>query len=124
MENPKKLLEVQKYYFSKLNFQIKVAQFVKQKFQFVIKPTSLLPCLMFEKAHLLFWVVASRLSFYKMAAVHYETSTSGSLNLFKVCTVKEHAMLDLPEAMLLRLIVCSGSRALGDLSTHYPIIVF
>jgi len=85
--------------------------------------TSLLPRLMFDKAHLLFWVVARRLSFYKMAAVHYETSTSGSLNSFKVCTVKE-AMLDLPEAMLFRLIVCSGRRALGDLSTHYPIIVF
>ena len=36
-----------------------------------------------------------------MAAGHYETSTSGSLNSYKVCTVKEHAMLDLPEALLL-----------------------
>lgn len=90
----------------------------------VIKLTSLLPHLMFDKAHLLFWVVARRLSFHKMAAGHYETSTSGSLNSFKVCTVKENGMLDLPEALLFRLIVCSGKRALGDLSTHYPITVF
>lgn len=110
--------------FFKVELPNKGCPICEAKISFIIKSTSLLPRLMFDKAHLLFWVVASRLSFYKMAATHYDTSTSGSLNSFMVCTGKEHAMLDLPEAMLFRLTVCSGRRALGDLSTHYPITVF